>query len=282
MVYGICFCPASKKDALKALGFADSKTLTAAQRTALFEKLKACGFVGHLVDALSPELLSARMLRHTRVSLNALSHDSAIGLIQRVMDRGVRIGSIFVDTVGPPEQYAEKLRRIFDSVPAANIVVSAKADSLYPIVSAASIVAKVTRDTLLEHWKFKEADPQPPLTPAPAPTSTPTSAKKNGAAADADGDVAMTAASAVGNGGSSSSGGGSASASAAASALPKPKGTEVGASALGSGYPGDPTTKQWLSDAFDPVFGWPSLVVRQPSHCSAAHSTPLFTAGNAD
>lgn len=48
---------------------------------------------------------------------------------------------MFVDTVGPADKYEDKLSKIF---PGINVTVRPKADALFPIVSAASICAKVS------------------------------------------------------------------------------------------------------------------------------------------
>jgi Ribonuclease HII len=50
------------------------------------------------------------------------------------------LSKVYVDTVGDADKYSEKLSEKF---PGVKFVVAKKADSLYPVVSGASIVAKV-------------------------------------------------------------------------------------------------------------------------------------------
>ncbi|KAM9857092.1 ribonuclease H2 subunit A [Aulostomus maculatus] len=154
MVYGICFCPVSRKEELKDLKVADSKTLTEAERENLFQKLDdSKSYVGWALQVLSPNTISTSMLQRTKCNLNTLSHDTAIGLVQFALDSGVQLKEVFVDTVGPAEKYEEKLSKRF---PGIEVTVRPKADSLFPIVSAASICAKVARDRVVKGWNFAE------------------------------------------------------------------------------------------------------------------------------
>lgn len=191
MVYGCCYCPTSAISELQRMQVADSKELTLEQRETRFAALRGCDVVGYRCEVLRPEQLSRMMLRPVKYNLNAISHDTAIALIEHVLGLGVRVRHVYVDTVGPPETYQYKLRARFPEIE--HIVVAKKADSLYPPVSAASICAKVVRDRALEGWQFRE------------------------------------------------------------------RGLSVRRD-FGSGYPGDPTTKQWLRQHCDPVFGFPGLV----------------------
>jgi ribonuclease H2 subunit A len=133
---------------------ADSKALTEAKRATLFRELKACGRVGWVICSIAPEDISASMLRREPVSLNAMSHSAAEGLVRRVVEAGVNVRRVFVDTVGDPERYRQRLSRAFaDRI---EFIVEKKADATYPVVGAASICAKVTRDTDLDAWEFRE------------------------------------------------------------------------------------------------------------------------------
>lgn len=176
MVYGVAFCPESKKEQLKNLGVdgsflflwfrklwdsersLDSKKLTEEQRDAFFDQICAeSDWLGWTIRALTPRDISWAMLRRHKYNLNALSHDTAIDLIRHTLNQGVRLTEacrqinawigiliyglqIYVDTVGPPDKYQSKLEGLF---PGIKITVSKGADHLFPIVSAASICAKV-------------------------------------------------------------------------------------------------------------------------------------------
>lgn len=105
------------------------------------------------MDIISPNEISTSMLRRVKRSLNEVSMESAIALIKRAIELEVNVAEVYVDTVGPPEKYQDKLKVIF---PGIKITVAKKADSTYPIVSLASICAKVSRDHVLKVWKFRE------------------------------------------------------------------------------------------------------------------------------
>lgn len=138
MVYGIAFCPLDKAELLKNLGCADSKQLTEEKREVIFNdictKEYATNNIGWAVDVISPNEISNSMLRRTKHSLNEVSMESAIGLINTAIGLGANITEIYVDTVGPPEKYQAKLSKLFPDI---DITVAKKADSTYPIVSAA-------------------------------------------------------------------------------------------------------------------------------------------------
>ncbi|XP_055975819.1 ribonuclease H2 subunit A isoform X1 [Sorex fumeus] len=154
MVYAICYCPLSRLADLEGLKVADSKTLLESERERLFAKMEEDGeFVGWALDVLSPNLISTSMLGRVKYNLNSLSHDTAEGLVRFALDQGVNVTQVFVDTVGPPEPYEKKLKQRF---PGIEVTVKAKADALYPVVSAASICAKVARDQAVKSWRFVE------------------------------------------------------------------------------------------------------------------------------
>lgn len=159
MVYGISYSLETYQEHLKKkYGFADSKTLKDSVRQDLFKMIDDESHelhrnVGWATCTMTAKDISNGMLRSAlgagSYNLNEQAHDTTIQLIKDVLASGVNVQKIFVDTVGPPVSYQAKLKKYF---PAVEITVTKKADSIYPIVSTASVVAKVTRDLNLEWY----------------------------------------------------------------------------------------------------------------------------------
>jgi ribonuclease H2 subunit A len=155
MVYGAFFLPIELHRSLLAdtHHFDDSKVLTPAVRASLMKAVctadtdlqNACGWS---IKSLSARDIGAGMLKNGgSYNLNAQAMDATVEIIRGVIDSGVNVTEIYIDTIGNPSVYQKKLERIFPTV---KITVEKKADSLYPCVSAASVVAKVTRDVSCE------------------------------------------------------------------------------------------------------------------------------------
>ncbi|KAJ1967434.1 hypothetical protein IWQ62_001865 [Dispira parvispora] len=229
MVYGICYCPVAERERVASLGFADSKALTETQRDQLFDRLNQSdqgkASVGWAVRVLSPQDLSQAMLRRAKYNLNAIAHDTTMALIRETLQRGIHVTEVYVDTVGPPDKYQAKLSRAFPSI---QFTVTKKADSLFPIVSAASICAKVVRDAVLRYWRFVE------------------DALPLGDEDEFHQDLCSTQEPLVNQVPSESS-------------WPK---------TFGSGYTSDPYTVDWLKKNLDPVFGYPNLIRFSWSTCT--------------
>ena len=138
------------KDIRKKFKFNDSKALRAEEREKMFENIKSHpNIIRYELIILPPDYISKEMLKREKVSLNQISQDSAKKLIKMAMDKKANIRKIFVDTVGPAESYEVLLKKSLpdDTI---QVKVEPKADATYECVSAASIVAKVTRDSIIE------------------------------------------------------------------------------------------------------------------------------------
>jgi ribonuclease H2 subunit A len=105
-----------------------------------------------------PYLLSQDMLRASPISLNALSYDAVCRILKRIAEdrpEPPQVTDIFIDTVGDPEYYKSRLVANLGG-DFGRFTIEKKADAKFKVVGAASIVAKVHRDTVLKEWKWAE------------------------------------------------------------------------------------------------------------------------------
>lgn len=148
MVYtGAVIALAEHDDLVRLCHVADSKVLDERHRLASLQQLRQLKSFRTFTVAVTPHEISSTMLGRSGRTLNTLSHEAAMRIIsEATLASAGKLCAAYVDTVGPPETYQARLAGRF---PHLRVTVSKKADSKYPIVSAASIVAKTTRDAAI-------------------------------------------------------------------------------------------------------------------------------------
>lgn len=144
-------CPHASDAHLREIGVRDSKLLTPQQRETLAKSIKKHS---HSLVVLTAAELTTSMSKRT--SLNEIEARAMARAISEVVTKiGARnVKAIYVDAPDPTaSKYATRLRKYFDFPKNAVLVCEHKADFHYPVVGAASILAKVTRDYEIEEIK---------------------------------------------------------------------------------------------------------------------------------
>jgi ribonuclease HII len=124
---------------LKQLGVKDSKKLTAARREEIFHRLRECCSIELVI--VTHDQIDSNAVRSNLNELEAEAFALAIGRLQA--------DQVFVDACDANEQhFHDMVMRRLGYRP--NMTCCHRADDLYPVVGAASIAAKVTRDALVK------------------------------------------------------------------------------------------------------------------------------------
>ena len=139
VISGVCV-NYEQLDSLKNLGVKDSKKLSRSKRAHLSIKIKEiCKFKSFVV---TPNEIDKRI--ESKISLNRLEQLKMAELINKL-----KPDIIYLDAADVNEQrFGHSVGSLLKYTPL-KIISKHKADELYPIVSAASIIAKDTRDRLI-------------------------------------------------------------------------------------------------------------------------------------
>ena len=137
--------PEDKINLIESLEVKDSKKLTAKRREDLF--LEILGLPGkHFFRILSPNFLNTEMKKYSLNDIELVAFKEAI-LGLNIPIKKVICDSCDVDADRFSRNLKESLGNEFVSC---EVIASHKAEDKYPIVAAASILAKVKRDELIK------------------------------------------------------------------------------------------------------------------------------------
>ncbi|MCX6710068.1 MAG: ribonuclease HII [Candidatus Woesearchaeota archaeon] len=139
--------PENISDKLKEIGVKDSKLLLPEEREELFEKVTELCKKKYYIIIISPDEIDSAVAEKDLNWLEARKTAEIINFL--------RPNKAIIDCPNPnTKSYSEYIReRLIDKK--TEIVAEHKADFKYPVVGAASILAKVTRDAEIEKIKEK-------------------------------------------------------------------------------------------------------------------------------
>jgi ribonuclease HII len=134
---------------LMELGVKDSKLLTAKKREALYPEILKLTHSYHTIKVLPYLIDKAVRCTKTLYKLNRLEAQTMAKIIEEL-----KPDEAYVDAADVlQERFGEHIQECLSFKP--KIVSEHKADRNYPVVSAASIIAKVERDNEIESLKLK-------------------------------------------------------------------------------------------------------------------------------
>lgn len=136
----------NKIEKLKEIGARDSKELNRNEREELFEEIKK------IVDEIYIEFVSVEEINEWMERGLSITDLELKKIIKIILKANPDVVMIDCPTIGK-NKFLEKLMKYVKAD--LNIIAEHKADKKYPVVSAASIVAKVIRDREIDKIKEK-------------------------------------------------------------------------------------------------------------------------------
>lgn len=159
MVMACCWVEEEHEGVLRKIGCKDSKLLTPGQRESVYERLTTLqqeGTIGFLLTILSPREIDAAV-EGENDNLNKLELRTSARLITKALKKVPLAKAIIDCPTKNTAKYGADIKKLLEKE--IEVVAEHKADVKYPVVSAASIIAKVTRDREIE--KLAATIPQP-------------------------------------------------------------------------------------------------------------------------
>ncbi len=138
MVLGVVLSDERVQEELKSDGIRDSKILSPKRREKLAELIRKKASKVEIIEISNVEIDESRLVKN--VNLNELEAMKFAQLIEKLNPK-----LVYMDSPDPnPELFEKRIRKYLKVRP--KLVVENFADRNYPLVAAASIVAKVYRD----------------------------------------------------------------------------------------------------------------------------------------